>query len=94
MQLGLETYTWSGAKIQKDLALLEETIFLVELDQLEGGTGSVALLFGELVPLVKTTFSVFLLDRHFDKVRCSRAIQESLVRSVCCLSMAMKEADA
>lgn len=85
MQTRLETYTWSGAKIQKDLALLEEAIFLVELNQLESGTGSVAFLLGKLVPLVKTTFSVLLLDRHCDKVRCVRAIAELLVRSVRCL---------
>lgn len=90
MYPGQDTYTWSGAKIQKDLALLEKAILLVELDQLESGTGSVALLFGEFVPLVETTFSVLLLDRHDDKVRCERAIQELLVRSVRCLFLAMK----
>lgn len=70
----VRTYTWGGAKIQQDLALLEEAIFLVELDQLEGGTSSVTLFFGELVPLVKTTFSVLLLDRHDEKWRWSGPI--------------------
>lgn len=58
------THSWGGAKIQQDFALLEEAIFLVELDELEGGTGSVSLFFRKLVPLVKTTLSVLLLDRH------------------------------
>lgn len=56
--------TGSGAKIEHDLALLEEAIFLVELNQLESSTSSVTLLLGEFVPLVETTFAVFLLDRH------------------------------
>jgi len=56
--------TGSSAKIEHDLALLEEAIFLVELDQLESSTSSVSLLLGEFVPLVETTFAVFLLDRH------------------------------
>lgn len=58
------TYTRGSTKIQQDLALLEEAIFLVELDQLEGGTGAVPLLLCELVPLVETTLSMLLLDRH------------------------------
>lgn len=58
------TYTWRGAEIQEDLALLEEAIFLVQLDQLEGGTGAVSLFLCELIPLVETALSVLLLDRH------------------------------
>jgi len=72
MNLGLsKTYSGGGAKIEHDLALLEEAIFLVELDQLEGGTGAVPLLLGELVPLVETALAVLLLDRH--GVDCSVA---------------------
>lgn len=63
----LATYSWRSAKIQQDLTLLKEPILLVQLDQLEGGTGSIAFLFGKLVPLVKTTLSVLLLDRHGGK---------------------------
>jgi hypothetical protein len=58
------TYTGRGAEIEHDLALLEEAIFLVELDQLEGGSGTVPLFLGELVPLVETALAVLLLDRH------------------------------
>jgi hypothetical protein len=61
---GSRTYSGRRAEIQHDLALLEEAIFLVELDQLEGGTRAVSLLLGELVPLVETAFAVLLLDRH------------------------------
>lgn len=60
------TYPGSGTQIQQDLTLLEEAIFLVELDELEGGTGSVSLLLRKLVPLIKTTLSVLLLDSHGD----------------------------
>lgn len=58
------TYTGRSAKIESDLALLEEAILLVELDQLEGGTSTITLLLGKLVPLVKTALAVFLLNRH------------------------------
>lgn len=58
------TYPWRSTEIQQNLALLEEPILLVELDQLERGSGSVAFLLGKLVPFVKTTLSVLLLDRH------------------------------
>lgn len=58
------TYTGRSAKIESDLALLEEAILLVELDQLEGGTGTITLLLGKLVPLVQTALAVFLLNRH------------------------------
>lgn len=76
------TYTGSGTKIQQDLALLEETIFLVELDQLEGGTSAVSLLFGKLVPLIKTTFSVLLLDRHGELLRWEGGPKSMVLRSV------------
>ena len=59
-----ETYSGRRAEIEHDLALLEEAILLVELDQLEGGTRAVSLLLGELVPLVETALAVLLLDRH------------------------------
>jgi hypothetical protein len=59
-----ETYSGRSAEIEHDLALLEEAIFLVELDQLEGGTRAVSLLLGKLVPLVETALAVLLLDRH------------------------------
>lgn len=50
--------TGRSAQIDQDLALLEEVVLLVELDQLEGGTGAVALLLGQLIPLVETAFSM------------------------------------
>lgn len=60
----MTTYSWRSAKIQQDLALLEEPILLVQLDEFEGRTGSVPFLLGKLVPFVETTLSVLLLDRH------------------------------
>jgi hypothetical protein len=47
-----------GAQIDKTFGILEEGVLLVELDQLEGGTGTVALFFGEVVVFVETTFAV------------------------------------
>jgi len=62
--LVFSTYTGRSAKIEHDLALLQEAILLVELDQLESGTSTITLLFGKLVPLVETAFAVLLLNRH------------------------------
>lgn len=62
--LVFDTYTGRSAKIEGDLALLEEAILLVKLDQLEGGTGTITLLLGKLIPLVQTALAVFLLNRH------------------------------
>jgi hypothetical protein len=62
--LRIRTYPWRCAEIQRDPALLEEAILLVELNELEGGTSAVPLLLGELVPLVETALAVLLLDRH------------------------------
>ena len=62
---GEATYTWRSAKIDEDLALLKEAIFLVELDKLKGSSGSVALLLGQLIPFVETALAVLLLDGHF-----------------------------
>jgi hypothetical protein len=52
------TYSWCRAQIDQHLALLQEAILLVQLDQLEGGTRTVALLFRKLIPLVETAFAV------------------------------------
>lgn len=60
----LKTYSRRSTQIQQDLALLQESIFLVQLDQLESSSGAVSLLLGQLVPLVETAFSMFLLDTH------------------------------
>jgi hypothetical protein len=50
--------TGRGTQIDKTSRLLEETIFLVQLDQLEGGTSAVTLLFGEMVVLIQTRLRV------------------------------------
>jgi hypothetical protein len=47
-----------GTQIDETFCVLEKRVLLVELDQLEGGTGTVALFFGEVVVFVETTFAV------------------------------------
>lgn len=61
------SYTGGSTQIQQDLALLQEAILLVQLDDLEGSTGTITLLLGQFVPLIQTAFAVFLLDRHFEQ---------------------------
>jgi len=60
----LHPRTGRGTQIDKTSRLLEEAIFLVQLDQLEGGTSAVALLFGEMVVFIQTRFRVLLVDSH------------------------------
>ena len=40
------------------MALFEEAKLLVELDEFEGGAGSVSFFFGEFVPLVEAAFAM------------------------------------
>lgn len=73
-----------SAKIQQDLALLEEAILLVQLYELKSGSGSVALFLGKFVPLVKTTLSSLLLETHLDeeaRVVATKASLSSVVGS-------------
>lgn len=62
-----ETYTWSCAEIQQDLAFFQKSIFLVQLNQFESSSRAVPLLFGELVPLVETAFAMLFLNCHGGK---------------------------
>jgi hypothetical protein len=57
------TYSGRGAEIDEDLALLQKVKLLVQLDELEGSTRAIALLFGELVPFVDSTFPVLRIRR-------------------------------
>lgn len=57
-------YPRRRAKIQKNPALFQETIFLVQLHQLEGSSRSVSLLLRQVIPFIQTTFSV-LLDNQY-----------------------------
>lgn len=57
----LVTYTGRRAKIDEDLALLQETILLVELDQLERRSSSVSLFLRKAIPLIQTTFTVLVV---------------------------------
>ena len=52
--------TWCSAEINDDLGSTEEVILLVELDELEGSSGSVAVLLGHMIILIKTSLRVFL----------------------------------
>ena len=53
-----------GAQIEQAFGGLQEGVLLVELDQLEGGARTIALLLGEVVVLVQPRLGVFLLNRH------------------------------
>jgi hypothetical protein len=53
-----KTYTRRSTKIKKNSALLQESILLVQLNQLESSTGTVALFLRKSIPLIQTTFSV------------------------------------
>jgi hypothetical protein len=52
------TYSWGSTQINKHFGLLQEVILFVQLDKLEGSTGSIALFLCELVPFVETAFAV------------------------------------
>lgn len=58
------TYSGSSAEIQQDLGLFQKAILFVQLNQLEGGSGSVSLLLGQFIPFIETAFAVLLLDTH------------------------------
>jgi hypothetical protein len=53
-----QTYSGCGTKIEKNLALFQKTVLLIELNQFEGCTGAVSFLFCKLVPLVQTTLAM------------------------------------
>jgi hypothetical protein len=59
-----KTYSRRSTKIQQDSTLLQKSVFLVQLDQFERSSGSVSLLLGQLIPFIKATFSMLLLDTH------------------------------
>jgi len=44
------------AQIDKDLGPLEEIVFFVQLDQLEGRTGTITLFLGHVVVLIQTSY--------------------------------------
>jgi hypothetical protein len=71
----LVTYSWSGAEIYKNFALFQKVIFLVQLDELEGGSGSIAFLLCQAVPFIKTAFSVLLLHTHLEI--CARSLSRT-----------------
>jgi len=52
------------AEIDTYFGVLEEVIFLVDLDKLEGGTRAVAFLFGEFVPAIRSVSDVKELKFH------------------------------
>ena len=56
--LWLDTYTRSSTEIKQDLALLQKSILLVQLNQLEGSTRPVTLFLGQAIPFIQTTFSM------------------------------------
>lgn len=69
-----KTYTRRGAKVQNDLALLEEAILLVELNKLESSSSTISLLFCKSVELVQTAFTEPLFNRHLVDVEDKKTI--------------------
>ena len=63
-----ETYSRGSTKVKKNLALFQESILLIQLDELESGTSTISLLLSKLVPLVQAAFAMLLLDGHGDKL--------------------------
>ena len=59
--------TWSGAEIHHAFGLAEEVVLLVQLDELEGGTGAEALLLGHVIELIKTALSLLCFLWHVQK---------------------------
>lgn len=51
-------YSRCSTEIEQDLALLQEVVFPVQLDEFERGPGSVALFLRKLVPFVEPAFAV------------------------------------
>lgn len=58
------TYPGGRAKIQKNLALLQETVLLIQLHQLKRRSCSVSLFLCQVIPLIQTTFSVLLESQY------------------------------
>ena len=57
--------TWRCAKIDDALGIGQNVVLLVQLDQLEGGTGTVTVLLRHEVELIETPLGVlFLLSWH------------------------------
>jgi hypothetical protein len=57
----VETYSWSGTQVNEHLALLQKVVLLIQLDQLEGSSGSIALLLGQTIVLIETAFAMLLV---------------------------------
>ena len=53
-------YPGGRAKIQKNSALFQKPILLVQLHQLERSSCSVSLFFCQMIPFIQTTFSMLL----------------------------------
>ena len=54
----MKTNPWRCAQVYQNFALLQKIVLLVQLDEFEGSTGSVALFLCEAIPFVETTFAV------------------------------------
>jgi hypothetical protein len=68
-------------------------VFLVKLDQLEGGAGAVAFFFGELVPFVETAFAVLYVCEFFSAIERPQALYLLLNGHLwlCCASTLVSE---
>eukprot|EP00760_Papus_ankaliazontas_P036118 PhM_4_TR8203/c0_g1_i1/m.15826 len=61
----LHPATWGGAQVDHSIGLIEEAVLSVELHELEGGAGAVALLLGKVVELVQAVLSLLFVLSHF-----------------------------
>lgn len=46
--------TRSSAKIDKSVGTVEEVVFTIELDKLEGSSGTVTLFLSDVIPFIKS----------------------------------------
>ena len=62
---------------------MQKTVLLVELDELEGGTRTITLLFGEVVVLVQTAFAVL-----WNELADSMTLEETRMRTFFSMAIA------
>lgn len=62
----LQPAAWRRAEIDEHAGGRQKVVLFVQLDQLEGGTGPVARLFGQVVVPVQPALGVLLCAGHFD----------------------------
>ena len=62
-QADFRAQSWGRTEVQKNPAFLQDMVFLIQLNELEGRAGSVALLFRKLIPAIKSTLAMLQINR-------------------------------